>query len=474
MNPTQMIAIVVGRRVAALSLLILLVAAVFAYSKWQPRQYLATAAVMIDARPDDPVTSPGTGGAALSGSYMGTQIDLLQSERVAQRVIKLLKLDDDPGYRAQWQTSTHARGDYDAWLAEQLLKKLDVKPSRDSNVVNIGYLSTDPRFAAAAANAFVRAYVDTNLELKVEPAKQYNIFFDERAKQLRGSLEEAQARLSAYQQSHGIIATDDKLDVESARLSELSSQVVTLQGVAAESSSRHGQSGANSQEVLGNITIGTLTAELSRQQARLSELKEHLGERNPQVVELQANIAQLRNQVDSETSRVSGSLGVNTAVDRSRLASAQAALNEQRARVLQLRSRRDEASVLLRDVDSAQRAYDATLARVTQTNLESQNTFTNVSIVKTASEPPFAASPRVMLNTAVAFVVGCMLAVAFALLREYADRRLRFDSDVTEALRVPLLVRLPDSGSRSNSRAHAAGLQGRVSRMIHSLPGGAS
>jgi succinoglycan biosynthesis transport protein ExoP len=469
MNLHQLIIIVLARRKAALWLLCLLVGGVFVYSELQPRQYLGTASVMIDAHSNDPVAAPGsTGSSTGNTAYMGTQIDLIQSERVAVRAIRLLKLEDDANWHAQWMKSTQGRGTYDAWMAEQLLKKLEVKPSRESNVVNIGYLSTNPAFAAASANAFVRAYIDTNLELKVEPAKQYNAFFDERAKQLRSSLEQAQNKLSAYQRAKGIIGTDDKIDVENARLTELSSQVVTLQGIAAESSGRGGQGSSNSQEVLNNLTIGNLTSELSRQNARLSELKQRLGERNPQVIELQANINQLRSQLNVETGRVTSSLGVNTSVDRSRLAAAQAALAAQRERVLQLRGQRDEASVLVRDVDNAQHAYDAALARVTQTSLESQNTFTNVSIIKTASPPPFATTPRPLLNTAVAFVVGLMLAVGFALILEFTDRRLRFDSDVTDALRQHLLVRIPN-GEASQRRA-ATGLRGRVARMIGTTP----
>ena len=79
------------------------------------------------------------------------------------------------------------------------------------------------------------AYTDTTLDLRVEPAKLYNSFFDERAKALRDALEQAQSRLSAYQREKGIIVNDERLDVENARLSELSTQLVALQAVAEES-----------------------------------------------------------------------------------------------------------------------------------------------------------------------------------------------------------------------------------------------
>ncbi len=468
MTFSQLLSILHARRKAALLLVAAITLAVACISLWLPKQYVATAAVLIDARSADPVAANNPAGSGSSSAYMATQIDLIQSERVALRALHALALDKDSAWRERWAKATAQRGSYEPWLAEQLLKKLDVRPSRESSVVNIAWQDTDPAFAAAVANAFVRAYVDTTLDLKVEPARQYNAFFDERSAKLRSALEAAQARLSRYQQDKGIVATDERLDVENARLSELSSQVVLLQGLAAESSSRQTQGGSNSQEVVSNVLIGNLTADLSRQEARLFELKQRLGERHPQVIELTANVQQLRSRLEGETRRVSASLGVNNNVDRSRLAAAQAALAAQRSKVLKLRGERDEASVLQRDVDSAQRAYDAALARVTQTSLESQNTFTNVSVIKTASPPPVPASPRVLLNTAVALVVGSLLAVGAVLAWELADRRLRFESDITEALQQPLLVHLPrgDHPTAGDSPR----LVRRKSYLVKSLP----
>ncbi len=472
MTFSQFFAILKARRLSALLLLSALVLGVAGWSWLQPRQYVATAAVMVDARLADPVAAPGAGGYGSSSSYMATQIDLIQSERVALRALRALHLSDDAGWRRAWRDATGGKGEYEPWLADQLLRKLDVKPSRESSVVNIGYVSSDPAFSAAMANAFVRAYIDTTLDMKVEPAKQYNAFFDERAKQLRGALEQAQNRLSAFQQSKGLVGvTDERLDVENARLSELSSQVVMLQGKAAESSSRQVQAGADSQEVLSNQMIGNITADLARQEAKLSELKQRLGENNPQLVDQNANVEQLRQRLAFETRRIASSLGLNSNADRSRLGAAQAALEAQRARVLSVRGQRDEASVLQRDIDNAQKAYEGALSRVTQTHLESQNTFTNVAILKTASPPTAATSPRVLLNTAVALVIGSLLAAGYALVREFSDRRLRFESDVTQLLRQPLLARLPhgDSDSRTgfqlklpNQRSSTANVIQRV------------
>jgi uncharacterized protein involved in exopolysaccharide biosynthesis len=80
------------------------------------------------------------------------------------------------------QTSVSARV---RTLEDLLRRKLFVKPSKESNVISIGFSGVDPVFVAAAANAFAQAYVDVNLELKIEPAKQYADWFEGQARTLQ-------------------------------------------------------------------------------------------------------------------------------------------------------------------------------------------------------------------------------------------------------------------------------------------------
>ena len=161
--------------------------------------------------------------------------------RVALRVVRNLRLADNADVRAQWQEATQGEGTIEQWLIALFRKNLAVQPSRESSVITVAYTAPDPRFAAGLANAFVEAYTQTSLELRVDPARQFSGFFDTQLKEHRERLEAAQARLSSYQKEQGIIANDERLDVETQRLNELSSQYVALQAVAAGSVSRQVQ-----------------------------------------------------------------------------------------------------------------------------------------------------------------------------------------------------------------------------------------
>jgi polysaccharide biosynthesis transport protein len=479
MSPMQFLSILRARWKVALAVLLLTIATTLAVSLILPKTYTGTAAVIVDVKSPDPIIGMMFQGQLVSG-YMATQIDIMTSDSVARRVVHDLRLTDKAEVRETWQQDTGGQGDIDAWYAQFLSKYLTVAPSRESSVITVSYKAGDPMTAAAVANGFVKAYMDTTVDLRNDPAKRYSTFFDSRAKELRDKVEAAQAKLSDFQKKNGIIGTDDRLDIETQRLNELSTQLVTLQALAAESESRNSQVRLQSErmsEVLNNPVIGSLKAEISRQQARLGELNNRLGDAHPQVSELKANLAELRTRLQNETSRVSGSVGVSNTVNRSREAETRAQLEAQRAKLLKLRGQRDEVAVLQRDVDSAQKAYEMVQARLNQSSMESQATATNVSVLTPAVPPTQPSSPKIVLNTLFSIVIGLALAIVAAFFMEWLDRRVRSSEDVITALDLPMLGVLPKPQARrlqSGSNARGAMIPRRVlARLPSQQPRGA-
>jgi len=445
MTISQFLIILRARWVLMAAIFVTIVAGTLIFSLTRAKTYTATAQVVIDVKSPDPIVGMVLPGMMAPG-YIATQLDIMTSERVARRTIKILRLDESDVLREQWREQADGVGSFDAWLANLLQAGLEIKPSRESSALQVAYSGADPNFAAALANAFVRAYIETTLELRVEPARQYSNLFGTQAKVARDRLEAAQSKLSSYQKDRGmIIATDERLDVENARFAELSSQLVAIQAFAAESSSRKNNASANSPEVLGNMVVAGIKSDLSRQEARLKELSSRYGSAHPQVQELQANINELRARMDNEISRVSSSVSISNKVNQSRESQIRAELEAQRQKLLKLKEQRDEAAVLQRDVESAQRAYETITARLNQSSIESQSNQTNVSVLKEASPPNKPSSPRIGLNALLAVLVGTMLAVVSALVVELRDRRLRTEFDVVEGLDVPLLGVLPEA-----------------------------
>jgi chain length determinant protein EpsF len=451
MNLSQLLSILRARKWVAIAVFIVAVATAVVVSLLLPPQYVGTASVLIDVKPD-PIAGAVTQDSRAAPIYVTTQVDVLKSPRVAQRVVRNLRMTESPDVREAWLQSTGGQGSIEDWLVTSLQKNLEVVPSTQSNVIVVNYKAGSARQAADLANAFVQAYLQTSVELRVDPARQFSAFFETRVKEARDRLETAQTKLSAFQRERGLIASDERLDIETARLNELSSQLVALQAINAESAGRvaqaRGASADRTQEVLSNSLINSLKDQQARNEARLQELTARYGDQHPQVIEAKANIAETKKRIDAEVQRVSSGVGVTAAVNRQREAEIRASLDAQRARVLQLKQVRDEGAVLLRDVDSAQRTYDALLGRLTQASIESQANLTNTYQLTTATPPTAPAFPNMLLNVALAVFLGGLLALGTPMLLEVMDRKVRAPMDVVDALGLPMIGIMPRPNAR--------------------------
>ena len=461
MNLSHLLAVFRARWVTALIVFSLVLAAAILYVIFATRVYTATASLLIDVKPD-PVSSILYNGA--NPSAINTQLEIIRSDRVAQRVSQNLKLADLADMRASWANAKSGLSIQD-WLTEVVQNGLDPRVvSPGSNVITIGYHSADPRFAATAANAYVQAYLETSIELRVDPAKQYSGFFTDQQKTARDTLEAAQNKLSSFQKEKGIVGTDDKFDLEMSRLSALTSQLVAIQGARVDASTRQGQIGNAGQlsEVLSNGTVSGLKNDLSAAELKLQELSSRYGDKHPQVQEARAAVSEIRTKLARATSDVTGAIGVDARVSHAREAEISAAVDAQRTKVLGLKETRDAGAVLARDVDNAQRAYDLVYNRASQTNLESQNRQSNATIISQATTPSTPSSPKVLSTLLMGIVAALGLGLGAALLLEQFDKRVRTASDAFEFLGLPVIGIMPSPTMNRRLKGQMAMIQDRV------------
>ncbi|HEY2463772.1 MAG TPA: chain length determinant protein EpsF [Steroidobacteraceae bacterium] len=442
---------------------------VFASIIW-PRQYTATASIVIDSKTDPVAAANGAAGAAQpAATYVNTQADIIASERVAQRVVKNLKLDQQPEARKLWAKGPN--DDISVTVANLILdKKLQVAPAHDSpthasNVIDIEVKWSDPVTAAALANGFAQSAIDTNIELKVEPAKQYASWFEQRSRALRADLEEKQKKLSDFQSKNGLIATDEKLDVENARLDQLSTELVTIQGLRQDSQSRQHQVGSDIStlpEVLQSPVIQSLKAALAQAEAKKPDVAARLGKNHPDYQAVEGEISDLRTRISQESANIAASLGNTTQSNLRRENDVRQALEAQKKKVLELKYEHDQAALYLNDVTAAQRDLDQVSQRLAQSNLESLTQQTNVVQLTTATPPTGPSSPKMLINMIVAVFLGGVLGIAAALATEMRDRRVREDEDLIDLLGVPLLGKIEVVRIRANDVRIAHAAHGRL------------
>jgi chain length determinant protein EpsF len=443
MNLIQLLLILRARYRIALLALLLTVAGALGASLLIHKTYKATTSVVLNYKGSDPVTGQAM-ASQLQPGFLATQIEIVGSMSVARQVVDTLKLAEGDLVRQGFMDATAGAGDLRDWVAAGLLSKLEVLPAHESNVLQISYTGLEPRLAAAVANAFASAYKQASVRLKVEPSQRTSVYFDEQVKHLRDQLETAQRRLSAYQQENGIVSTDKSLDVESVRLNQLAGQAVAAQAQAMEASARRrqaqGRDAAQSPDVANNPLIQNLKLGLGNAESKFADVAQRLDQNHPQYQSAKAEVDKLRAELDAQIELAANAVGVNALALQQRSKEAAAALQAQKDTVLRMNRARDELGMLSKEVDSAQRAYDAVAQRLAQTNIEAQAKQADVAVLTPALPPLRPTGPKLLLNTLIGLVAGVLLGIGGAIVLELFDRRVRSAEDLQETAGLAVLV----------------------------------
>lgn len=189
--------------------------------------YILTAAPIFTARAEliiDPKIpqllreQTGEVSFSLDNAQVESQIAVLRSEKIGEKVVKQLELADDPEFQASpglltrlmnlklWRPSPaeQAGGDTDKMRAaiSMFTDNLEVRRIGLSYAIEILYSSRDPQKAATIANAITEAYVRDQLDTKAQAARQGSEWLEERIDQLRGQMNMAAQAVQRYRATH--------------------------------------------------------------------------------------------------------------------------------------------------------------------------------------------------------------------------------------------------------------------------------
>ena len=448
MSFQQFLGILRGRWWLLATCFVIMVSAALAWSLVRPKMYTATARLMVDPKLADPV-----GGVVIPTeqipAFVATQLDLLKSEQVAVKVVDELKLLERPvpeqasSSAAQEGAQEGPRKSPRDAMAESLLGRLKAKPSRDSNLIDVSFEDRDPQWAARIVNQFVTSYMQVNVAMLVGPARDAVAFYEQQATKARLDLEDIQKKLTDYQRAKGITSSDERVDVENARLQDIGRQLTDVEAQLTDSRSRQSSSRGgvdNQPEVLSNQLIQGMKSELSKLEARISQQGASLGQNHPEMLRMREEIATLRTSINSETARVIGSLGRANEINQARSRELRVAFEKQRQLVLSIKSSRDDIEVLKRDVESAQRAYETIRQKLTQEDLKSKVTSSSVRLVAEAARPILPSSPNLPMNTLAAAVLSTLLGLGLIFTLEFLNGKIRAVEDLERATRGEVLA----------------------------------
>ena len=433
-------------------------------------QYTATATIEISREASQVTNFQGIERetSVADQEFYQTQYGLLQSRSLSERVATQLRLVDDPKFYEQFGVSRDepafqlVNGRYPAAgrafrlrVAGEILRKhLSVVPTRLSRLVEIRFTSPDPQFSAMVTNAWADAFINTNLERKVQATSYGRNLLQRQLAQQKERLDESQRQLVAYASRERIInlpaqqngdgTTSERSIVadDLASLNNALSQAIA-ERIAAEARYREsGRAGASS-EALRNQAINLLRQRRAELAAEYQKLMVQFEPGYPAARALKSQIDQLDRSITNEERRVSGSIATDYrgAVERER--ALQARVEQLKGSYLDLRRRSIQYNIFQQEVDTNRALYEGLLQRFKEIGVAGGVGVNNVSVVDPADVPQRPSSPRLLINLAIALLAGLGLGGILAFALEQMDEAIADPAEVERRLGLPLLGSVP-------------------------------
>lgn len=395
-----------------------------------PHSYVATATLIVNQADNNPLATPAFPGG-LEATFIPTQIELIQSPAVLQPVIDQLHLMSDPEWRDGFRGPPAALQES---VLTKLTESLNVTQGAGSDLLYIAASAKYPDEAARVANAVAAQYLKLSRERIDQPAVQSAELYSKELEDLRQKTIEAQEQVTAFRQKHGMIdLAPGNGDEADTALNDLEQRLL-----AAENQERSVQAqlqaqawGIASPTGPGN---GNLAGNLATEQTELAKMRQTLGPRHPQVLELES-------QIDATRKAIAADLSSQLADAQKLVAQYSAAVQAQRQLVLTRRHVQDEGTKLVLELESAEATYKRALDGYSQIQFASTDKANDVSMVSPAVPPVKAEKP----NKKKYFFFACILSfgLAFGIPFIYellVDRRLRCRDDLERNFGIPVLA----------------------------------
>lgn len=432
-----------------------------------------------DVQPSEPIVT--------GLEFLETQYGLLESRSLAERVVDTLGLASSNRFLEQMGASPpRAEGSAAAQAArrrdetiELVQKNLGIRPVKGSRLVVISFTSPDPALSAQITNAYADNFIQSNLDRKFESTSYVRSFLEERLTQAKARLEEAERQLVGYATRQQIVnLTEGSANGGSQNLAtnELSSANTFLAQsrsarIAAEERWRRA---ANSNplrlpEVLENPAVQRLVEERARANAEYEQKSQIYQADFPEMIQLRARIAELDGQINTLATNIRESIRGQYQIALNQERSLQRQVDQLVGDVLDIRGRSVNYGILQRDLDTNRALYDTLLQRYREVGVTGGVTANNISIVDRADVPDKPSSPKLLINLAVALLLGGIIGVGAALLMEVLDETLAVPEDVEAKLGLPVLGLIPQLDRDQSPLEALAEVRSPLSEAYHSL-----
>lgn len=389
-------------------------------------------------------------------SYRETQVKLLQSEFLLEHVIDTLQLHKKPatGWRAVaarahrfFQLSGDSRLPEKDQLIHQAQRNLTVQTSGNSRMLEVLYESPDPKLAADFANTLVSQFIELSQEERWKSAQRTADWLTNHLNEMKTQLEQSEAQLQEYANTAGLTVTSEKDNLAEDKLKEVQEELSKAQADRIAKQAKFEEARSKPPDSLPDVsedpTMRQYRQKLADLQEQYAELSATLTPQHYKVQRVQAQINELKAQIQKERSSVLRRIGNEYAAALRREQLLSAAHGNQEKVVADKSSKAIHYDTLKRDVDSNRRLYETMLQRVKEASLATAMRDSNVLVVDRAKPPLLPYRPSYPINSAIGLLGGIVLGFGFVMFRERIDRRISAPGDAQVYLDLPELGVIP-------------------------------
>jgi exopolysaccharide transport family protein len=424
-------------------------------------------------RPDNNLVNfkdSGNNGADYSDpSDMDTEVSILQSDLLALQVIKTLNLDKMPefGGKPSGGPTDNLAPDplqTDSPSTSALLGgfrgglRVSLKPN--TRIVEIRYISTNPQLAADIVNTLASTYVEQNFKTKFESTMQASDWLSKQLVDLQIKVETSQEKLVKYQKEHEILGVDEKSNIITEKLQEINRGLTAAEAARMQKESIYRLMQSGDPEVLaatadaletggagGSGGLAPLVSALHTKEAdlkiQIAELSTQFGPSYPKVAQLNNQLKEIDNQVQSELKKVVDRVRGQYLAAQQQEAMLQVEFEKQKQEANKLNESAITYSLLKRDVDVNRQLYEGLLEKLKEAGVTAGLKSNNIRVVDMARRPTSPTEPNIPRNLLFAFVLGLTSGVGLAFLLENMDNTVRTTEQAQIISGLPALGMIP-------------------------------
>jgi len=417
-------------------------------------------------------------------NYIETQSKILQSETLALQTIKSLDLARYPEFGGASSAFSWAHGGSAPKrpaILSAFLGAISVKRVPNSRLIEVKFEAEDPQLSAQVVNTHLQNYIEQNFRSKYDATTQASNWLSSELEELRIKVEKSEDARIAYERHNQIWQVDEKQNIITQRLSDISKSVTEAQTALAEKEALYRMA------VSGNIDSLPSAHEIGGVIPDLLKKKSELGEQyadavnlyGPNYPKVQRLLAQQRELEDSLANARKVAIEAvqqeyNTA--RSRVELLQEALDKQKAEANDQSEKLVQYHILQHDAESNKQLYDGLLQKLKEAGITAGLRSSNIRVVDPALTPTSPSRPQRARNILLGFLVGLVGGVGLALFREYLDNTVKSPDDIESLAGLPSLAvvpALPAVGghrTRPSQQDPQTGLAPRVEMLSHVQP----